>query len=394
MQEKIKELKEKGARIGGVCFFLSSPKAISCNSDGIFELWGLQRGVLIRKFFEQETGMKSLALDVKVSPCDNYIVSAHSDRTVKIWDEGSGECIKILEGHKNIVRSVDISSDSKVIASGGADKLLKIWNKNTGECLNTFDLNKGIIFSVKFSPDGRYIATASQENNIFLWHRETGELYKRLGGHSASVHSITFSPDGTKLLSGSEDKTLKMWDVERGQCIKTFRGHFSPVESVCFSPYLHYIASGSIGGYIKIWHRGSGKCIRTIKAHSQSVSSIKFSPAGRHLLSGGKDGALKYISLPMKGDEIYSYSYHKEYLIVKPRTVEESFKDIELFERLVLKAEKYLEEKSYELAMKGFRKALDIPGYGKNERALTGKNNAGKGGLRKSIKKHMAFQNF
>jgi len=379
----IKNLKGYGGRIEGISFFSSGKKAVSCNSDGVFEIWDLQGCEVIRKFSDKDT--RYAALDVTISPCDSYIVSAHTDRTLKIWDASSGECINTFYGHENIVRSVHFSSDGKFILSAGADATVRVWDAEGGECLRTFNHYNGIVFCARFSPDGRYIAAGSQIKDIYICNTEKGDIYKKLCGHTAPVLSIAFSPDGRYLLSGSEDRTLKLWDIEKEECVKTFTGHSSQTGCVHFSPHMCHVASGSEDGSIKIWDIESGNCVRTILLHNSAVLDIKFSPHGRYLLSAGKDGTLKYIHIPRDSDKIYPDVYQREYLIVMPRTVEQSYKDVEIFQKLLSQAEKHLKEEKYEIAMKGFRKALEVPGYIRDDRALAGIHKAGIGGIRRSV---------
>ncbi|KAJ5761081.1 hypothetical protein N7520_008237 [Penicillium odoratum] len=59
-----------------------------------------------------------------------------------------------LTGHKNRVRSVDWSPDSGQLASASDDKTVKIWNAATGQCVSKLTGHRGTVFSVVWSPDG------------------------------------------------------------------------------------------------------------------------------------------------------------------------------------------------------------------------------------------------
>ena len=77
------------------------------------------------------------------------LASASSDRTVKIWDAGSGECLQTLEGHSHLVNSVAFSHDSARLASASEDGTVKIWDASSGECLQTLDISKAL-FNISF----------------------------------------------------------------------------------------------------------------------------------------------------------------------------------------------------------------------------------------------------
>jgi len=67
------------------------------------------------------------------------LASGSLDKTVKLWNVQSGDCVRTLEGHSSGVISVAWSGDSQTLASGSHDKTVKLWNVQTGDCIATFD---------------------------------------------------------------------------------------------------------------------------------------------------------------------------------------------------------------------------------------------------------------
>jgi hypothetical protein len=55
----------------------------------------------------------------------NKIVSGSVDRTIRIWDINTGQCLKILHGHTGSIFSVCVAGDR--IVSGSDDNTIRIW---------------------------------------------------------------------------------------------------------------------------------------------------------------------------------------------------------------------------------------------------------------------------
>ena len=189
-------------------------------------------------------------------------------------------CAKTLTGHARPITSVAFSPDGTKIVTGSWDKTAKVWNAKTGECLHTLTGT-----SVAFSPDGTKIVTGSFDNKAKVWDTQTGECRQTLNGHTDWINSVAFSPDGKYLVTGSDDKTIRIWDVKTGKCLHTLNDHTGWINRVAFSPDGKYLASGSNDKTIRIWDVKTGTCLHTLNGHTKEIHSVAFSPDGQYLVA-------------------------------------------------------------------------------------------------------------
>ena len=91
------------------------------------------------------------------------------DLSKKIFSNG------ILEGHTSVVNSVGFNHDDTKIVSGSYDRTIRVWNVATGECILTLEGHTGEVTSVVFNHDGTKIVSGSWDNTIRVWNVDTGE---------------------------------------------------------------------------------------------------------------------------------------------------------------------------------------------------------------------------
>jgi WD40 repeat protein len=148
------------------------------------------------------------------------------------------------------------SPDGTKIASGSYDKTLKIWNAQTGQCVSTrghsgyvaaisysclfssvrcvLTIEHRSVCSVCFRPDGKYVASGSRDETVKIWETSTGhcqstctqcKFIKKKSPYFFKqffvcmltdlnafryVYAVKWSPDGMSLASASEDKTVRI----------------------------------------------------------------------------------------------------------------------------------------------------------------------------------------
>ena len=67
----------------------------------------------------------------------NLLVSGSTDKTARIWDVETGQCLQVLTGHTAPVYPTVFSNDGLIFATRGEDGLIYLWNVNSGTCVRT-----------------------------------------------------------------------------------------------------------------------------------------------------------------------------------------------------------------------------------------------------------------
>lgn len=232
---------------------------------------------------------------VAITPDGKRILSGSIDKSVRVWDSGSGREVAKLEGHTNEVWSVVALRDNARALSGGWDKTLRLWELASGKCLMMIECGTDTedqVFSSAVNPAGTQALSGHRDGRVRLWNLETGQCLATLKGHSGVVHSVQIAPDGRFAVSGSEDKTVKLWDLEAGTCVGTLEGHQAKVHSVAISPDGTLIAStGFVDTTVRLWDWKSGACLQLINDEWSGYTpcSIAFSPDSSRLVVGIAD---------------------------------------------------------------------------------------------------------
>ena len=65
----------------------------------------------------------------------DYCLTGSIDRTARIWDVGSGQCIETFRGHNDEVLDACFNQTGNKCATASADSFARVYNVFTGACI-------------------------------------------------------------------------------------------------------------------------------------------------------------------------------------------------------------------------------------------------------------------
>lgn len=105
-------------------------------------------------------------------PNCNYVATGSADTTVRLWHVASGDCVRILVGHRSAVCSVATSPCGNQLASGSIDGTICLWDLNEGKRIAQLKGHKGPVWSLCYShglQNSPLLASGGADCTLRLW---------------------------------------------------------------------------------------------------------------------------------------------------------------------------------------------------------------------------------
>lgn len=145
----------------------------------------------------------------------DLLLSGSRDKTLIVWQltrdgDHYGVAKKALKGHSHIVSDCALTQDGRFALSASWDKTLRLWNLETGECMRRFVGHTNDVLSVSISTSSRQFVSASRDKTVRVWNA-VGKCVEVLEGHNDWVSCVRCSPtDNAVAISAGWDKAIKV----------------------------------------------------------------------------------------------------------------------------------------------------------------------------------------
>jgi len=209
--------------VSSVAFVPTGDYILSASRDKTIKMWEVATGYCVKTY----TGHREWVRMVRVIPDGSLFASCSNDQTVRIWATASKECKNELREHDHVVECIAWAPEAATaaikeaagtettgpyLASGSRDKSIKIWDATTGQCLATLLGHDNWIRGIAWHPGGKYLLSASDDKSLRVWDIAHKRSSKRLESHTHFCTSIDFHRAHPYVITGSVDQTIKVWE--------------------------------------------------------------------------------------------------------------------------------------------------------------------------------------
>ena len=299
-----------------------------------------------KKVIHTYTGHSKSLTAIRWFPRSAHLfLSAGMDGKINLWEVfNQRRNILTFLGHKSAVRDLCFNRFGDNFLSTGYDRSLKLWDTETGQCVKKFS-NRKVAYCVKFNPDderSHLFLSGMNDKKILCWDSRSGGICQEYDRHLGPINTITFVDNNRRFVSTSDDKSIRVWEwdipvdikyiadaalhavpavtqapngkwlacqmmdnkIQAFACMnrfklnpkKIFSGHMVAgyACSPDFSPDMSFLSSGDADGKVYVWDWKTTKLLQTFQAHENVCISTLWHPhETSKLLTAGWDNLIK-----------------------------------------------------------------------------------------------------
>ena len=99
---------------------------------------------------------------------------------------------RLFNSYSCVLQCVQWHANCNYVATGSSDKTVRLWDVQSGECVRIFIGHRSTVLSLAMSPDGRFMASGDEDGTIMMWDLSSGRCISPLMGHSSCVWTLAF----------------------------------------------------------------------------------------------------------------------------------------------------------------------------------------------------------
>lgn len=294
--------------------FLPSNKQLAFTGGGYqFGKYGvldLETGKTVWSVSDKTTGFESIGIiDDK-----RLMISSKLLGNILVVDATTGQVLADKKEHTGFVNSIQNLKKSNSIVTAASDRMIKMWDATSIEPIKTFASISDYVWSISLGSDGKTLAAAGgtmdKEQSIKMWDISHGKFLRRINDIPDRMIACAISPNMKWLASGTFEGKSAWWELPNANTSGTMFGPTGKIKSVSFHARSNYYIAAGDNGNILLTRVKLNKT-ETIKSNADGVSSVAFSNDGEYFLAGTDAGTTEFWDFD-KREKVIEWPTHKD----------------------------------------------------------------------------------
>ncbi|XP_066922573.1 apoptotic protease-activating factor 1-like [Clytia hemisphaerica] len=251
---------------------------------------------MVEKTIETPSDVLSLAF----SPNQQYLASAHTDMSARLYDLENEVFVRVYTGHSSWLTSVCFCQSNRTLVTSSADGICNVWSLNT----ENYSTEKLIpVFDASFlDPEHPFIAACSNKNQVKMF-RMIG-LAGESPAFKMSISSCKISRNEKMLAVGLSNGNIEVMEIKAIEDSpkisfhqsSTFEKHKKAIVKLEFTRNDELLMSCD-EEIITIWDVASKELYRTYEYHTETITKCLTFDNGKYLASTSYDGNFKIMNV-------------------------------------------------------------------------------------------------
>jgi len=290
-------LQEITAHSAGVSCLCIVDNKVMCSGgwDSTAKVWDLATGHTCRATLKGHSEfVRAVAGDA------GKLYTGSNDRTIRVWDLETFQCVGMMAGHSLAVISLAVANDK--LFSGGYDLIVRVWDTKSHLFLMEMGGHQQVITNLSVGRATRVnketgdlyehltVYSCAEDNMVYIWDPQSltckGQLQLEIPSPhsntqtSSPAHSVGNNGGNCTLLSappslgesrpfvtcqgpdgvlyvGDRGGSVQQWDLDSNLCVGLHSGHTASVRALAVLHHVPFaeslILSGSDDGTIRVW---------------------------------------------------------------------------------------------------------------------------------------------
>jgi hypothetical protein len=209
-----------GTSVYGVCLFSAKPWVAVGTSQGALRVFDINTHALI---FER-SDHSEIINDISISPDDSLIAVAsldHSASLVSVDSDSTKIKSILLREHAQNVNGVAFLLKGSLCITASSDRTLKVWQTGTGACLKTLAGHTNSVQCVNACESRSCFASGSSDNTVILWDCATLTAIKTIQC-LYNVNSVRLLQRADAILVGVFRTGAVLYDCNNAEVLHSF----------------------------------------------------------------------------------------------------------------------------------------------------------------------------